>query len=605
MNQFYRNLAIWGLIGLAMVYMFNTMQKPEVPVQDITFSHFMDAVENDKVKEVSVKGLEIIGTFSDNTYGSVVHFKTLALPDSDFPKILRDHKVSILVKSTEPSLFLSLTISLLPPLLFIGVIVWFMRKQGGIGGGGGNQAMLFGKSKAKISGDKVKERFTDVAGCDEAKTEVQEIIEFLKDPSRFNSLGGVIPKGCLLVGSPGTGKTLMAKAIAGEAGVPFLSLSGSDFVEMFVGVGASRVRDLFTQGKKSAPCIIFIDEIDAVGKQRGTGIGGGNDEREQTLNAILTEMDGFEGNTGIIVIAATNRPDTLDPALTRPGRFDRQVVLPNPNINGREEIFKVHTKKMPLAEDVRLDILAKGTAGFTGASIANMCNEAAILAARAKRTTVDMECFEKAKDRVLMGPERRAVIISDKEKLVVAYHEAGHAITGTLLAGCDPVHKVSIIPRGTALGITQSIPEADRYLYTKEALLDRIVTIYGGRAAEELITKTMTNGASNDIEVGTGLAHRLVCEFGMNDAMGPVAYGKRSEAVFLGRDFGSQQTCSPGTAEKIDEEIKKIVNHSLIKAKDLLVQNMAALHELASALIEKETVEGSLVKEIIEKNKPR
>ena len=605
MNQFYRNLIIWGFIAMAMVYMFNNGRKPEIPVKAITFSQFMDAVESEKVKEVTVKGLEITGSFTDNTHDGFTRFKTLALADSDLTKTLRDHKINIQAKSTESPWYLSLAGALLPLLLLVLVWMWFMKRQGGgVGGGSGSQAMGFGKSKAKVSCGKAKERFSDVAGCEEAKIEVQEIIEFLKNPSQFNSLGGVMPKGCLLVGNPGTGKTLMAKAIAGEAGVPFLSLSGSDFVEMFVGVGAARVRDLFAQGKKSAPCIIFIDEIDAVGRQRGAGLGGGNDEREQTLNALLAEMDGFEGTVGIIIIAATNRPDVLDPALLRPGRFDRQVVLPNPDINGREQIFKVHTKKMPLAEDVKLDILAKGTAGFTGASIANMCNEAAILAAREKKSSVDMACFEKAKDRVLMGPERRAVIISDGEKRTVAYHEAGHAITGTLLTGCDPVHKVSIIPRGSALGVTQSIPEVDKYLYTRESLLDRLVMLYGGRAAEEIITGTMTNGASNDIEVGTGLAHRIVCEFGMSEKMGPVAYGKRNEAVFMGRDFGSQQTCSPGTAEKIDEEVNSIIKSSIAKAKELLTTNMAALHALAEALIEKETVDGSLVKEIIEKNKP-
>jgi cell division protease FtsH len=609
-NNFYKNLAIWGAMLVAIFLMFNYVngQKKNETPKNMSFTEFMAAVDNNQITEVSIKGQEVTGKFAGIPKDSLAPktFTTIIPENTDVVSVLRSHKINIVAKKTieDSPWYVSLLSALLFPMLFLGVIWYFFLRKGGAGGGGGGAgAMSFGKSKAKVMSGKVKERFKDVAGCEEAKTEVQEIIEFLKNPSSFNSLGGVIPKGCLLVGSPGTGKTLMAKAIAGEAGVPFLNLSGSDFVEMFVGVGAARVRDLFAQGKKCAPCIIFIDEIDAVGRQRGAGLGGGNDEREQTLNALLSEMDGFEGNLGIIVIAATNRPDVLDAALLRPGRFDRQVVLPNPDINGREAIFKVHTGKMPLAKDVDVRILARGTAGFTGASIANMCNEAAILAARLKKTEVDMYCFEKAKERVIMGAEHRSRVMSETEKRTVAYHEAGHAICGAMLPGCDPVHMVSIIPRGMALGVTLSIPEVDKFLYTKESLLDRITMTYGGRAAEKKANGTVTNGASNDIEVGTGLARRMICEFGMSDSLGPVAYGKTSDAVFLGRDFGSQQACGQETAGKIDDEVKKIVTDCLEKAEKILTENLAALHKMAQELIEKETIDGTDVKRIIEECK--
>jgi cell division protease FtsH len=466
---------------------------------------------------------------------------------------------------------------------------------------GGGKAMSFGKSRAKLLTEtSSKFTFADVAGIEEAKEELQEIIAFLKDPKKFTRLGGRIPKGVLLVGAPGTGKTLLARAIAGEAGVPFFSISGSDFVEMFVGVGAARVRDLFIQGKKSAPCIIFIDEIDAVGRHRGAGLGGGHDEREQTLNQLLVEMDGFETNEGLILIAATNRPDVLDPALLRPGRFDRQVVVPKPDVKGREQILGVHTKKIPLGDDVKLEVLAKGTPGFTGADLANLCNEAALHAASVGFSKVSMDCFEMAKDKVMMGRERRSMIIPEEEKRSTAYHEAGHAIVATLIPGADPIHKVSIIPRGMALGVTQQLPIDERHTYSKDYLKDNITILMGGRVAEELVRGELTTGAGNDIERATYIARKMVCEWGMSDKLGPVTFGQKQEAIFLGREFARHQDYSESTARDIDNEIKGIVLSCYERARTLLKTNIHVLHKVAKTLLEKEVVDGPEIKKIIE-----
>jgi cell division protease FtsH len=483
-----------------------------------------------------------------------------------------------------------------PMLLLIGVWIFFMRQMQ-VGGG---KAMSFGKSRAKLlTENQHRVTFADVAGADEAKDDLQEIIAFLKDPKKFTKLGGRIPKGCLLVGPPGTGKTLLARAIAGEAGVPFFSISGSDFVEMFVGVGASRVRDLFVQGKKNAPCIIFIDEIDAVGRHRGAGLGGGHDEREQTLNQLLVEMDGFEANEGVILIAATNRPDVLDPALLRPGRFDRRVVVPRPDVKGREGILQVHTRKVPVAEDVDIAVLARATPGFAGADLENLVNEAALLAARSNKERVDMGDFEVAKDKVMMGAERRSMIISDEEKRVTAFHEAGHALVAKLLPGADPVHKVTIIPRGMALGLTQQLPIDEKHTYQKDYLLNNLAILFGGRVAEELVLNHMTTGAGNDIEKATDLAHRMVCEWGMSEKLGPMTFGKKEEEIFLGRDFTQKVDYSENTAIEIDAEIRRIIQESYQRAKDLLKKNLAVLHKIAETLLEKEVLDGSEIDAIV------
>jgi cell division protease FtsH len=496
---------------------------------------------------------------------------------------------------------MTLIVSWFPMLLLIGVWIFFMRQMQA----GGGKAMSFGKSRAKLLTESTnKVTFADVAGIEEAKEELQEIIAFLKDPKKFTRLGGRIPKGVLLVGSPGTGKTLLAKAIAGEAGVPFFSISGSDFVEMFVGVGAARVRDLFIQGKKSAPCIIFIDEIDAVGRHRGSGMGGGHDEREQTLNQLLVEMDGFESTEGLILIAATNRPDVLDPALMRPGRFDRQVVVPKPDVKGREQILGVHTSKIPLGDDVNLNVLAKGTPGFTGADLANLCNEAALHAAGVEMSKVTMECFEMAKDKVMMGRERRSMIISDEEKKSTAYHEAGHAIVASMTPGADPIHKVSIIPRGMALGLTQQLPIDERHTYSRAYLTNNITILMGGRVAEELVENELTTGAGNDIERATALARKMVCEWGMSEKLGPMTFGQKTEPIFLGRDLNRHQDYSESTARDIDQEIREIIGASYSKAKDILGTNIAVLHKVAKTLLEKEVVDGAIIKRIIEEMNP-
>jgi cell division protease FtsH len=484
----------------------------------------------------------------------------------------------------------------LPMLLLIGVWIFFMRQMQA----GGGKAMSFGKSRAKLlTENQHRVTFSDVAGVDEAKDDLQEIIAFLKDPKKFTKLGGRIPKGCLLVGAPGTGKTLLARAIAGEAGVPFFSISGSDFVEMFVGVGASRVRDLFVQGKKKAPCIIFIDEIDAVGRHRGAGFGGGNDEREQTLNQLLVEMDGFESTEGVILIAATNRPDVLDPALLRPGRFDRHVVVPRPDIKGREGILQVHSRKVPLAADVDVSVLARSTPGLTGADLENLVNEAALLAARNDQQKVNMIDLELAKDKVMMGAERRSMIISDEEKRNTAYHEAGHALVAKLLPGADPIHKVTIIPRGMALGLTQQLPEDEKHNYPREYLLNNLVILFGGRVAEELVLEHITTGAGNDIEKATDLAHRMVCEWGMSEKLGPMTFGKKDEEIFLGRDFTQQTDYSKSTAIEIDAEIRRIIQESYYRAKELLTANLRLLHEVAEKLLEKEVLDGSELDAIV------
>ncbi|MGZ9148446.1 MAG: ATP-dependent zinc metalloprotease FtsH [Candidatus Deferrimicrobiaceae bacterium] len=598
MNQFYRNLAIWMLIALAMVFLFNTFNTKKVEFEEVSFSAFSRNVDEGKVKEVTIKGQEITGKYVENAGKDKKSFHTYAPDDPDLVKTLRGKNVQITARPLDDNpWYMTLLVSWLPMLLLIGVWIFFMRQMQA----GGGKAMSFGKSRAKLLTEtSSKFTFADVAGIEEAKEELQEIIAFLKDPKKFTRLGGRIPKGVLLVGAPGTGKTLLARAIAGEAGVPFVAISGSDFVEMFVGVGAARVRDLFIQGKKSAPCIIFIDEIDAVGRHRGAGLGGGHDEREQTLNQLLVEMDGFETNEGLILIAATNRPDVLDPALLRPGRFDRQVVVPKPDVKGREQILGVHTKKIPLGDDVKLEVLAKGTPGFTGADLANLCNEAALHAASVGFSKVSMDCFEMAKDKVMMGRERRSMIIPEEEKRSTAYHEAGHAIVATLIPGADPIHKVSIIPRGMALGVTQQLPIDERHTYSKDYLKDNITILMGGRVAEELVRGELTTGAGNDIERATYIARKMVCEWGMSEKLGPVTFGQKQEAIFLGREFARHQDYSESTARDIDNEIKGIVVSCYDRAMTLLKTNIHVLHKVAKTLLEKEVVDGPEIKKIIE-----
>ena len=594
MRNFYRNLTIWLIIALVMIFLFNFVNTPRHKGTEISYTDFINMVEKGQITEVTIEGKEIRGILADK---HELFYTYIPEGDNEIIPLLRKAGVRINVRPhQENPWYLSLLVSWLPMLLLIGVWIFFMRQMQA----GSGRAFSFGRSRAKmITGEEVKVTFKDVAGVDEAKEELQEVIEFLKDPQKFTKLGGRIPKGILLVGPPGTGKTLLAKAIAGEAGVPFFSISGSDFVEMFVGVGAARVRDLFTQAKKNAPCIIFIDEIDAVGRHRGAGLGGGHDEREQTLNQLLVEMDGFEGNEGIIVIAATNRPDILDPALLRPGRFDRQVVVPPPDVKGREKILEVHTKKVPLAPDVDLAVLAKSTPGFTGADLENLVNEAALIAARKGKSQVDMEDFEEAKDKILMGRERKTAVISEEERRITAYHEAGHTMVAKLLPGTDPVHKVSIIPRGQALGITQQLPLDERHTYPKDYLLKRLMILLGGRAAEEIVFNECTTGAGNDIERATEIARRMVCEWGMSEKLGPVALGHRQEHVFLGKEISQIKNYSEATALAIDNEIREIVLTCYQKAKKLLEENIELLHKLAQALLEKETLDGPAIDEIL------
>ncbi|HEV3109703.1 MAG TPA: ATP-dependent zinc metalloprotease FtsH [Candidatus Binataceae bacterium] len=592
MNQFSRSIALWLVLGLMFLLLFNVFSRQQTREPEIVFSDFLGQVEKNQVSEVVIQGSSIHGR---TTSGE--HFKTYAPRDPDLVKILLTKGVRITAKPEDgdPWWMVAL-VQWFPMLLLVAVWIFFMRQMQ-IGGG---KAMSFGKSRARLLNENThKVTFADVSGIDEAKDELEEIIQFLRDPKRFTKLGGRIPKGVLLVGAPGTGKTLLARAIAGEAGVPFFSISGSDFVEMFVGVGASRVRDLFVQGKKHAPCIIFIDEIDAVGRHRGAGLGGGHDEREQTLNQLLVEMDGFEANEGVILVAATNRPDVLDPALLRPGRFDRRVVVPRPDMKGREGILRVHMRKVPLSEDVSLEKLARGTPGFAGADLENLVNEAALLAARRNKEKVDMNDFELAKDKVMMGAERRSMVMSLNERRNTAYHEAGHALVAILLPGADPVHKVTIIPRGMALGITQQLPLDDRYTYTREYLMTRLAMMFGGRTAEELVFGHMTTGAGDDIEKATELARKMVCEFGMSTELGPMTFGRKEEQVFLGKDLYHQRDYSEHTAIEIDREVRRMIQEAYDTARSLLTENIAALHAAAEKLLEKEVLDGAEVEAIV------
>ena len=592
MSQSSKHIALWLVLALVFLVIFSVFSKQHGREPEIVFSEFMGSVDRGDVQEVVIQGHNIQGKYKNGE-----RFRTFAPNDPELVKSLRDKRVKIAAKPEDESpWYMVLLLNWFPMLLLIGVWIFFMRQMQ-VGGG---KAMSFGKSRAKLlTENQHKITFSDVAGVEEAKDDLQEIIAFLKDPKKFTKLGGRIPKGCLLVGPPGTGKTLLARAIAGEAGVPFFSISGSDFVEMFVGVGASRVRDLFVQGKKNAPCIIFIDEIDAVGRHRGAGLGGGHDEREQTLNQLLVEMDGFEANEGVILIAATNRPDVLDPALLRPGRFDRRVVVPRPDIKGREGILQVHTRKVPLATDVDVSVLARATPGFAGADLENLVNEAALLAARGNKDKVDMLDFELAKDKVMMGAERRSMIISDEEKRNTAYHEAGHALVAKLLPGADPIHKVTIIPRGMALGLTQQLPMDEKHTYPKEYLLNNLMILFGGRVAEELVLEHMTTGAGNDIEKATDLARRMVCEWGMSEKLGPMTFGKKEEEIFLGRDFTQKVDYSESTAIEIDAEVRRIIQESYHRAKDLLKSNLRLLHKVAETLLEKEVLDGSEIDAIV------
>ena len=590
MNPFYKNLALWLVISLMMIMLFQIFKQPDKSRLTVSYSDFLGMVESGSVTEVTIQGDDISGRSSQGP------FKTYAPKDPELIKLLRSKGVRMSAKPEEDSSWFQVFLSWVPMLLLIGVWIFFMRQMQ-VGGG---KALSFGKSRARLMTDaQQKVTFDDVAGIDEAKEELQETIEFLRDPKKFTRLGGRIPKGVLLVGAPGTGKTLLARAIAGEAGVPFFSISGSDFVEMFVGVGASRVRDLFVQGKKNAPCIIFMDEIDAVGRHRGAGLGGGHDEREQTLNQLLVEMDGFESNEGVILISATNRPDVLDPALLRPGRFDRQVVVPVPDIKGREQIFKVHVKKTVLGDNVDLSVLARGTPGFTGADIENMVNEAALMAARRGKDKVEMAELEDAKDKVMMGTERKSMIISDEEKKTTAYHEAGHTLVAKLIPKTDPIHKVTIIPRGRALGLTQQLPIDEKHTYPKDYLLNNICILMGGRVAEEIVLNIQTTGAGNDIEKASDLARKMVCDFGMSDNLGPLTFGKREEQIFLGREIAQHRDYSELTAQKIDEEVKNIVKGAYDRAYTLIKDNLDTLHRMATALLERETLDGEDINKIM------
>ena len=588
----YKNIALILLFVVISVLVFNLFNPIGPAAIQIPFSDFMDKVDKGEVNDVTIKGTDVKGTLATGKSFTTV----LPLDYADVVKDLRTKKVKINVEQVKESAWYNFLMVWAPLILMVFWFLFIVRNMQM----GGNKALSFGKSRAKLLNESSKKiTFNEVAGMDEAKVEVQEIIEILKDPQKFQKLGGKIPKGVLLVGPPGTGKTLLARAIAGEAGVPFFSISGSDFVEMFVGVGASRVRDLFEQGKKNAPCIIFIDEIDAVGRHRGAGLGGGHDEREQTLNQLLVEMDGFESNDGVILIAATNRPDVLDPALLRPGRFDRQVVIPRPDLNGRVGVLKVHTKKIKLAPQVDLEAIARGTPGLSGAELANLVNEAALLAGRAGKSQVEDEDFDRAKDKILMGLERRTMIISDAEKRNTAYHEAGHTMVARLIPGTDPVHKVSIIPRGMALGVTLQLPTADRYSYDREHLLNNIAILLGGRADEEIALNHMTTGAGNDLERATLLARKMVTEWGMSDRLGPLTYGKKEEQIFLGREIAQHRDYSEHTAVEIDDEVKRIIMENYERARRLITERVDVLHALTKALLEKETLDGPEIDAII------
>ena len=597
MNPFYKNIALWLVITLMMIMLYNLFNQQQLSEGKISYTEFLAMVDGERIQEVVIQGQELFVTDTNHN-----RFKVFAPPqDTDLIKILRQKGVAINAKPpAESPWYVSLLVSWLPMIVLIGIWIFFMRQMQA----GGGKALSFGKSRARLQSDQApKVTFEDVAGIDEAKEELGEIIDFLREPKKFTRLGGRIPKGVLLMGSPGTGKTLLARAIAGEAGVPFFSISGSDFVEMFVGVGASRVRDLFVQGKKNAPCIIFIDEIDAVGRHRGAGLGGGHDEREQTLNQLLVEMDGFESNEGVILISATNRPDVLDPALLRPGRFDRQVVVPLPDIKGREEILKVHMKKTPIASDVSPIVLSKGTPGFSGADLENLVNEAALLGAKRNKEKVDMSDFEDAKDKVYMGLERKSKVIREEDRKVTAYHEGGHALVSRFLPGADPVNKITIIPRGRAAGITWFLPE-ERDFKFKDQLENDLAVSFGGRVAEEVVFNRISTGAANDIKQATAIAQQMVRLWGMSEDLGPLSYGKGEEQIFLGREISHPRDYSEETARKIDEEVTLLIKNSYKRAKKILNENLDILHKLADLLLDKETVKGDELDALIRSMRP-
>lgn len=592
MNKFFKNVLFYLLIIMVIIWMFDLYGEKNSKPADISYTSFMQHVQQDEIKQVTIVDNVISGKLKDGK-----EFSTVAPNDSKLVEKLEAKKVDIKAElPPQPPWWMSILSSILPMLIIVGL--WFMlMNQGGAGGG---KVMNFGKSRARrYDEEKLKITFKDVAGAEEAKQELEEVVEFLKHPQKYNDLGAKIPKGVLLYGPPGTGKTLLAKAVAGEAGVPFFSISGSDFVEMFVGVGASRVRDLFDQAKKSAPCIVFIDEIDAVGRQRGAGLGGGHDEREQTLNQLLVEMDGFSANEGIIMIAATNRPDILDPALLRPGRFDRQIVVDRPDIKGRTEILKVHVKGKPIGPDVNLDVIAQRTPGFTGADLSNLVNEAALLTARKDKKAINMPEMEEAAERVIMGPERKSRVISDKEKRLTAYHEGGHTIVGMLLEHTDPVHKVTIIPRGRAGGYTLSLPKEDKYYATRSEMLDELKVLLGGRVAEALVLKEISSGASNDLQRATQLARQMICEYGMSENIGPVTFGHRQDQVFLGRDIARDKDYSEEVAAEIDKEVRSFIEDAYAATEKLLSDNIDKLHVIAKALMEKETLEEEEINQLV------
>ena len=599
MNNLAKNIAIWVIIAVVLMTVFNQLGMHQAASGQVPYSQFMEEVKNGEIAKVTIEGNVIKGLRTDNR-----PFTSYTPNDPWLVSDLLKNNVSVEAKPEEqPSMLMSIFVSWFPMLLLIGVWVFFMRQMQGGGRGG---AFSFGKSRARMLDESTNPvTFADVAGCDEAKEEVSELVDFLKDPSKFQKLGGRIPRGVLMVGSPGTGKTLLARAIAGEAKVPFFSISGSDFVEMFVGVGAARVRDMFEQAKKSAPCIIFIVEIDAVGRQRGAGLGGGNDEREQTLNQLLVEMDGFEGTAGVIVIAATNRPDVLDPALMRPGRFDRQVVVPLPDIRGREQILMVHMRKVPIATDVKADIIARGTPGFSGADLANLVNEAALFAARGNKRLVDMEDFERAKDKIIMGAERRSLVMPEEERKNTAYHESGHAVVAKLMPKTDPVHKVTIIPRGRALGVTMQLPTEDRYSMDKERILSTIAVLFGGRIAEEVFMHQMTTGASNDFQRATELARRMVTQWGMSDVLGTMVYGEEEGEVFLGRSVTTHKSVSEATMQKVDAEIRRIVDEQYARARKIIEDNRDKIEAMTKALLEWETIDAEQIDDIMAGIPPR
>ena len=599
MNSRSKNLVFWVVIGLFMILLFNLLNAPQrAPIQEVAFSDFVTKLEEGEVREVTITDQTITGVFKEGN-----QFTTYAVDYPDLVPLLREHDVRVEAKPEgDHPWYITFLVTWGPFILFLGLWFFLMRQMQV----GGNRALSFGKSRARqLTEDRKKITFDDVAGVEEAKNEVMEIVEFLMDPQKFQKLGGRIPKGVLIMGPPGTGKTLLAKAIAGEAGVPFFNISGSDFVEMFVGVGASRVRDLFEQGKKNAPCIIFIDEIDAVGRLRGAGLGGGHDEREQTLNQLLVEMDGFGTTDGVILIAATNRPDVLDPALLRPGRFDRRVVVSRPDVKGRLAILKVHSKNVPVANNVEMETIARGTPGFTGADLENLINEAALLAARQNKAAVDLKDFDHAKDKVLMGAERKSMVISDEERRVTAYHEAGHTLMAKLIPGADPVHKVTIIPRGQALGLTMQLPLEDRYSHSRQFLYNNLAILLGGRVAEELVLNDITTGAGNDIERATELARKMVCEWGMSETLGPLTFGKKEEEIFLGREIATHRDYSEEVAMTIDKEVKSLIIQSYERTRRTLKENMAALVALAQALLEREALDGHEIDQILKDSIPQ